>query len=961
MVFVAECTCYNILFERMEKSKLQFRTKLQQIEELKNWNKQQQRKCLDSKLDPPESNTKQNKFATTQNYSKDKEISLQNFDEVPIKVSHPKYNDCLDILPLSAKATEESQTNSLNPKFKFLKRGEGIARFRMRPIKIKKNTESFSPANKLSLNLEKRKDVDKPKACEIKITKSIDDVPNLEPPDVKLDFRDWKKIFSEGKGDEFIERAIENNRLDVFNPDMSIDSSTASIIERIISVGRRHLKERKELTVFEALEQHVLDSSFNSSSSYVTKMMEQAVISTPVKKGLSAKTNEESSSDAECRRFVNVMMEDYINQQTNNIRENVTKPLSPLMLNLESVSTEVEDNPASEEKTCQNESLHVRFADQVDFKSFVEFSKSFNSSGQESLSKESNEKEEEQNEEQEEWKEGDCDDSYSCSGCSSTGYSSSDDDVRPITPPETYSHPQMANAASLLQTQTGNCPKEKIKLNDLETPNVNQAQIQLKHQENDEIHLLKSQLENEIKNFRAENAKLKLLRERLEKERRLFQNEKKKLLKDLEEEKQRNKAYIEEEKQKLSKEKLVFDKYCKSTKNPTREERKEVQALREQLNEMKEELNKKESRWGAAQARVRNQVKSLEEDNNKLKEEVELLRKKSKHLEFLTRNKKGISNTKMIHAINDYLTSAQFEVDNPPKLIVDKGYFEHKSDSVKPIVILNPDTGSIQTVRVISETAKEKNNINILENTYQQSVLGGRAVASSDKAPVMKQANTKAQLPMTENQVLLQKEQSSSNSHSKTSQVQSNETNNNEKSETVLSEGNKEVRYKNGTVKKIDPVTGNEKIFYLNGDVKEKKKDGTVKYYFSESRIWQTNLPDGLEIMEHPNGQVEKRYTDGVLEVVYPNDCQKLTYPDKSEKIFYADGTKVEIRADKKSKTLFLPNGQKEVHTEECIRREYPDGTTKTVYPDGMTQTVYSNGRVRLKDKHGNLIKDSCQ
>lgn len=942
----------------MDKSPLQFqfRTKLQQIEELKNWNKEQQLKCLNSKSDLSESNTKLKKSVDVQSSSKVKETILQNFDEIPVKASHPKY-DYLDNLPLSDKTTQESENNSIKPKFKFLKRGEGIARFRMRPIKIKKSTESFSPACKLSLSLKTPSNVNKPKECEI--TASKDEIPDLEPPDVKLDFRDWKKIFSEGKGDEFIEQAIENNRLELFNPDMSIDSSTASVIERIISVGRRHLKERKELTVFEAMEQHVLDSSFNSSSSYVARMMDQAVISTPIKKGLSPKKNQELPSEAETRKLMNEMLEHYLNKPTNTMSGNVTKPLSPIRLNLESETKEVETNPSPEEKAYQNESLHVRFADQIDYKSFAEYSKSFNSSGQESVSRESQEEEAEPKEEEEEWKEGECNDSYSCSGCSSTGYSSSDDDVRPITPPETYFHPQVSNAVT--KSEALCCPTDKIKLKDLETPGVEENQNRFKHKEKDEIQLLKSQLENEIENFRAENAKLKLLRERLEKERKLFLNEKKKLIKELEEEKLKNKAYIEEEKQKLLKEKLVFDRYSKSTKNPTREERKEIQALREQLNEMKEELNKKESRWGAAQARVRNQVKSLEEDNNKLKEEVEVLRKKSKHLEFLTRNKKGMTNTKMIHAINEYLTSAQFEGDNLPNLVVNKGYFENKSDSAKPVVIINPDTGNIQTLRVIKESTKEKNNINLLEHTYQQSVLGGGTTATSEKASVTNQVSTKTQSPIKENQGLLQKEKCSSIPYNNTSPIQSNETNNNEKNDIINPGGNKEVRYKNGTVKKIDPVTGNEKIFYLNGDVKEKKKDGTVKYYFSESRIWQTTLPDGLEILEHPNGQVQKRYTDGILEIVYPNDCRKITYPDNSEKIFYADGTKVEIRADKKSKVLFLPNGQKEVHTEECIRREYPDGTTKTVYPDGITQTVYSNGRVRLKDKHGNLIKDSCQ
>lgn len=41
-------------------------------------------------------------------------------------------------------------------------------------------------------------------------------------------------------------------------------------------------------------------------------------------------------------------------------------------------------------------------------------------------------------------------------------------------------------------------------------------------------------------------------------------------------------------------------------------------------------------------------------------------------------------------------------------------------------------------------------------------------------------------------------------------------------------------------------------------------------------------------------------------------------------------------------------------------RREFPDGTVKLVYNDGTSETRYASGRVRIKDKHGNLIMDSA-
>jgi len=152
------------------------------------------------------------------------------------------------------------------------------------------------------------------------------------------------------------------------------------------------------------------------------------------------------------------------------------------------------------------------------------------------------------------------------------------------------------------------------------------------------------ELENEIKLYRVENSKIKNLREQLEKEKKQFQREKIKLLKQIQEEKAINDAKLEEEKQKLVKERILFEKHTKLVmKNPTKEERREIQGLKEQLSEMKEEFSKKESRWGAGQARVRNQVKHLEDDNKKLRGEIELLRKQSKQ-EFLALKRKTKGN-----------------------------------------------------------------------------------------------------------------------------------------------------------------------------------------------------------------------------------------------------------------------------------------------------------------------------
>ncbi|XP_050457147.1 centromere protein J isoform X1 [Cataglyphis hispanica] len=168
------------------------------------------------------------------------------------------------------------------------------------------------------------------------------------------------------------------------------------------------------------------------------------------------------------------------------------------------------------------------------------------------------------------------------------------------------------------------------------------------------------------------------------------------------------------------------------------------------------------------------------------------------------------------------------------------------------------------------------------------------------------------------------------------------------------SDGHAEYWYLNGNVKKVFPDRGITKMIYYNGDVRETDKDGKVKYFYATTRTWHTTTPDGLEILEFPDGQVEKRASDGTVEISFPDGAIRIVQADGTEKWSLPDGTVAQtfINGDK---ILTLPNGQREIHTKEHKRREYPDGTVKLVYADGTQETRYSSGRKRLKDK------DACR
>lgn len=180
-----------------------------------------------------------------------------------------------------------------------------------------------------------------------------------------------------------------------------------------------------------------------------------------------------------------------------------------------------------------------------------------------------------------------------------------------------------------------------------------------------------------------------------------------------------------------------------------------------------------------------------------------------------------------------------------------------------------------------------------------------------------------------------------------------------ERIERLLPDGTKEITYANGNIKSIhgDKIS----MRYYNGDIKETNPEtATVRYYYADANIWHTTYAeDGLEVLEFPDGQVEKRRRDGSSEITCPDGCIRCISPAGTETVSFPDGTIV-VHRQNGEKVLTLPNGQKEIHTSEHKRREYPDGTVKILYPDGTQETRYANGRIRLKDINGELIMDTA-
>ncbi|CAM4647136.1 unnamed protein product [Lepidochelys kempii] len=175
------------------------------------------------------------------------------------------------------------------------------------------------------------------------------------------------------------------------------------------------------------------------------------------------------------------------------------------------------------------------------------------------------------------------------------------------------------------------------------------------------------------------------------------------------------------------------------------------------------------------------------------------------------------------------------------------------------------------------------------------------------------------------------------------------------KVEEVLTDGRRIIIFRNGTKKEISADKRMTVVTFFNGDVKKIMPDQRVIYYYADAQTTHTTYPNGLELLQFPNNQIEKHHPGGTKEIVFPDQTVKRFYDGGLEETVFPDGTVVKVEKNG-DKMVMFSNGQKETHTSQFKRREYPDGTVKTVYSSGQQETKYSSGRVRIKDEEGNII-----
>ncbi|XP_060731667.1 centromere protein J isoform X1 [Tachysurus vachellii] len=427
------------------------------------------------------------------------------------------------------------------------------------------------------------------------------------------------------------------------------------------------------------------------------------------------------------------------------------------------------------------------------------------------------------------------------------------------------------------------------------------------------------ELETEIERFKKENAALSRLKQENQEIRDNLRKEKADFQQNMAEELDKWEAFKCEESRKLQREKKLFEKHAAAARaRPDKRERDEIQSLKQQLNVLQEDLRKREARWTGTQNRLRQQIDSLSAENATLRDQVRTLEKLRlstwKNAESDREKERGRSG-----ASSNIRTTKSKSPSNGVKSSP-----ESLSKKMESLGVQNPSKNPAKSSGTTSSTACQK------EPSFP--VTSPLHVIESEEAERPRDVTGKCEL---------EQEESTDG-----------------KIEKTCPDGGRLTIFPNGTRKQVSADGLSVTITFFNGDIKQMMPDQRVIYYYAEAQTTHTTYPDGLEVLQFPNNQIEKHFTDGHKEITFPDQTVKNLYPDGREESVLLDGTIIQQNPDG-TKEIQFNTGQRELHTAQFKRREYPDGTVKTVYSDGRQETRYPNGRVRLKNPEGHVVMDT--
>jgi len=507
------------------------------------------------------------------------------------------------------------------------------------------------------------------------------------------------------------------------------------------------------------------------------------------------------------------------------------------------------------------------------------------------------------------------------------------------------------------------------------------------------------ELEKAMEQFRKESESLKAGRRKLHADKKQLAQD----IADFERTKEADKKHLEELRKRLRREKSMMEKAAQKDGKRSNHEKKaqeEIDDLQAKVSKLTDELERKECKWGNALNKLQDTLKFLERENQALHEENHKLKLKGIAPKVSTRlvdpAKKMVGNMSydpQNKQPQDVATSSLLPatgIAGATDATLENGGQANNNSSatqsaackndinrkqVKAVADAEMGSNAAAAATGFKTDGTDKNNaaaaglvtMPSLDFTPRLAAFSPVESLESDVTLVSASGMT------TNNSEAVGGGQPKTGSDNKKTYTVRSVTRNETKgtTEKVYGDGRTEICYANGNRKEVSADGKTTRVLYYNGDVKEciaaaaaadanaGNQHQLVKYFYSQTKTWHLTYPDGKEVLQFNNGQEEVRYPNGSLEISFSDGSVKKISPDGSEHIKFPDSTQVFVKSNG-DRTLMLANGQKEIHTAEYKRREYPDGTVKMLYEeDGRQETHYASGRVRIKDKTGKLLHDS--
>ncbi|XP_068926649.1 centromere protein J-like [Petaurus breviceps papuanus] len=430
--------------------------------------------------------------------------------------------------------------------------------------------------------------------------------------------------------------------------------------------------------------------------------------------------------------------------------------------------------------------------------------------------------------------------------------------------------------------------------------------------------------------------------------------------------------------------KANLEKWTKSFRISRKDDdTKEMLILKQQINGLQEQFKINESRWSMAHIKLQNQIEVLMKQNLELQEELRAsehqrlditkkslalhsARRKSESLPVSNKIERKESKRATSKEHGEKTVSRSLRVRSPPSL-GKRSALERRITSFDPEMVIHRSLENLQK----AHSRKSPVPVSPLAMCNEESL----AAYENDRSPLTSGNYEDALLKVQNNDhrssVFRRNEDfqgysSKSAASRKLLLSLKNKKNEEEikkeikhpdgKVEWKFSDGRKTISFPNGTKKEISTDKKTTIVTFPNGDVQKFMPDQRVLYYYADAQTTHTTYPDGLEVIQFPNKQIERHHPNGIKEVVFPDGTVKHLGVGHEETVF-PDGTLVKVERNG-DKTIIFSNGQKEIHTSQFKRREFPDGTIKTVYNTGRQETKYTSGRVRIKDETGKIILD---